>query len=259
MMNRWAQGPAEKFDALASDLVRSKVDVILAWGTPSVRAAKKATGTIPIVMTAVGDPVGAGLISSLARPGGNITGASNSDVELAPKRLQLLKEVLPKLSRVAVLRNPTNQSSELQFQASQTAAQPMGVELQGVDVQDAKEFEEAFATMAKARAGALSVLADQIFFSPRIAELALKYRLPTVFARRENAEKGGLLSYGPSQTEQFRFAANYMDKIFKGAKPADLPVERATKFELVVNMKTAKALGITIPPSILVRADRVIE
>jgi putative tryptophan/tyrosine transport system substrate-binding protein len=259
MLSRWATGTAEKFDAVALDIINSKVDVILAWGTPSVKAAMKASGKIPIVMTAVGDPVGAGLIASLAHPGGNVTGLTNSDVELAPKRMQLLKEVLPRLSRIAVLRNPTNQASELQFNATQAAAGPLGIELQGVDVKDPGEYEGAFLAMAKTRAGALDVLADQIFFSPRIAELALKYRLPTVFPRREMPEKGGLLSYGPSQTEQFRFAANYMDKIFKGSKPSDLPVEQATRFELVVNIKTAKALGVKIPNSILVRADKVIE
>ena len=261
MEYRWVEGTSQRFDDLAVDLVRSKVDLIVAWGTPAVNAAKQATSTIPIVMLAVGDPVGAGLVASLARPGGNITGLTNSDVELAPKRLELLKEVLPRLSRVAVLRNPTNLSGVLQFKETQAAARSLGIELQLVDVRDPKEFESAFSAMAKARAGALSVLADPLFISQRkqIANLAMRSRLPSVFARGESAEAGGLMSYGPNQANMFRQAATYVNKILKGAKPADLPVEQATRFELVVNLKTAKALGVKIPQSILVRADKVIE
>ena len=261
MEYRWVEGTSQRFDDLAVDLVRSKVELILAWSTPAVIAAKQATSTIPIVMLAVGDPVGAGLVASLARPGGNITGLTNSDVELAPKRLQLLKEVLPRLSRVAVLRNPTNLSGELQFRETQAAARSLGIELQLVDVRDPKELEGAFLAMAKARAGALTVLADPMFISrpKQIANLAMRSRLPSAFARRENAEAGGLMSYGPNNADLFRQAATYVNKILKGAKPADLPVEQATRFALVVNLKTAKALGIKIPNSILVRADKVIE
>ncbi len=246
---------------LAVDLVRSKVDLILAWGTPAVKAAKRATSTIPIVMVSVGDPLGAGLIASLARPGGNITGVTNLDAGLAAKRLQLLKEVLPKLSQAIALRNPTNPSADLQFRETQAAARSLNIELQYVDVRDPKELESAFSAIAKPSIGALIVLADQMFTSQRvqIANLAIRNRMATVFARDEHAEAGGLISYGPTQTDQFHHAGIYVGKVLQGAKPADLPVEQPTKFELVINRKTAKALGLTIPRELLLRADRVIE
>ncbi len=252
---------SQPLHGLAVDLVSSKVDLILAWGTPAVKAAKQATSTIPIVMVSVGDPVGAGLIASIARPGGNITGVTNLDVGLAAKRLELLRAVLPKLSQVMVLRNPTNPSVDLQFKETQAAARLLGIELQFVDVRDPKELEGAFSAMAKAHVGALTVLADQMITSQRkqIADLAIRSRMASVFARPEHAEAGGLISYGPTQTDQFHYAGIYVGKILNGAKPADLPVEQPTKFELLINLKTAKALGLKIPPSILQRADRVIE
>ncbi len=259
--NPWVEGTREGFDDLAVDLVRSKVDLIVTWGTPATKAAKQATSTIPVIMVGVGDPVGAGLVASLARPGGNITGVTNLDVGLAAKRLELLKEVLPKLTRVVVLRNPTNPSGVLQFAETQAAARSLGMALQLVDARSPKEIEGAFAAMAKTRAGALTVLADPLFISwqKQIANLAMTGRLPSVFARRENAEAGGLMSYGPNLTDLFRQAATYVDKILKGAKPGDLPIEQPTRFYLVINSKTAKALGIKIPQSVLLRADKVIE
>jgi len=258
---RWPERTPEGLHDLAVDLVRSKVDLILAWGTPAVKAAQRATSTIPIVMVSVGDPVGAGLIASLARPGSNITGVTNLDAGLAAKRLQLLREVLPKLSQMIALRNPTNPSADLQFGETQAAARSLGIELQVVDVRAPEELGSAFSAMAKARVGALTVLADQMFTSQRkqIANLAIRNRMASVFARPEHAQAGGLISYGPTQTDQFHHAGFYAGKIFKGAKPPDLPVQQPTKFELVINMKTAKALGLTIPQSLLVRADEIIQ
>jgi len=251
----------ERLPGLAAELVGSKVDLIVTWGTPGTRAAKQATSTIPIVMAAVGDPVRAGLVASLAHPGGNITGLTNLDVGLAAKRLELLKQVLPKLSLMAVLRNPTNPSGVLQYKDTQAAARTLGIEVQLIDVRDPKEIESAFPAMVKARAGALTVLADPLFFSQQkqIADLAMANRLPSIFAREQNAAAGGLMSYGPNLSDQFRQVATYVDKILKGAKPSDLPVEQPTKFDLVINLKTAKAIGITIPRSVLAWADAVIQ
>src|SRR5438552_1001130 len=258
---RFAEDKYERLPGLAAELVRDKVDVIVVHATPGTRAVKQATRTIPIVMVSVGDPVGTGLVASLARPGSNVTGVSNIDVGLAAKRLQLLKEVLPKLSLVAVLRNPTNPVGELQFRETQAAARSLGIEIQLVDVRDPKELESAFSVMAKARAGAFTVMADLLFLSQQqqIATLATKRRLPSVFARGENVAAGGLMSYGPTLADQFRQAATYVDKILKGAKPGDLPVEEPTRMYLVINLKTAKALGLTIPHSVLLRADQIIE
>ncbi len=250
-----------RLDRLAADLVRSKTDVLVTWTTPATLAAKRATSTIPIVMVSVGDPVGAELVASLSRPGGNVTGITNVAVELTGKQLQLLTELRPGVARIAVLRNPTNPSTALAWRETQTAARSLGVELQLVDVRDPRELGAAFTAMGRERPPGLLVLADAMFLAERsrIAELAQKARLPTAFARSENVEAGGLISYGPKLTEQFRQAATYVDKILKGAKPADLPVEQPTKFELVINLKTAKALGLTIPPSLLLRADEVIQ
>jgi len=258
---RWAEGTSKQLDDVAADLVHSKVALIVAWGTPAVIAAKRATSRIPIVMASVGDPVGAGLVASLARPGGNVTGVSNMDVGLAAKRLELLREVLPKLSQMFALRNPTNPAAVLQFAETQAAARSLGIELQLVDVRDPKELESAFSAMAKARAGALTVLADPMFVTQRkqIANLAIRSRIPSVFARNENVEAGGFISFGPTLVYQFRQAAIYAVKILEGAKPADLPVEQTAKMELVINLKTAKALGLTIPQSLLLRADEVIQ
>ena len=258
---RFAEDKYERLPDLAAGLVRDKVDVIVVHSTPETRAAKQATRTIPIVMVNVADPVGTGLVARLARPGGNITGVSNIDVGLAAKRLELLKEVLPKLSLVGVLRNPNNPSGELQFKETQAAARSLGINIQLFDVRDRKELESAFSVMAKARADAFTVMGDPLFLSQQkhIANLATTTRLPSVFARNENVEAGGLMSYGPTFADQFRQAVTYVDKIFKGEKPGDLPVENPTRMYLVINLKTAKALGLTIPPSLLLRADQVIE
>jgi putative ABC transport system substrate-binding protein len=258
---RFAEDKYERLTSLVAELVRSKVDVILAHGSPAIRAAKHATSTIPIVMVGAGDPVGTGFVASLARPGGNITGLSSIDVGLAAKRLELLKEILPKLARVAVIRNPTNPSGELQFRETQAAARSLGIEVQLFEVRDPKELESAFLVMPKARADAFTVIADPLFLSQQkqIANLAMTKRLPSVFARNENVEAGGLMSYGPTLADLFHQAVTYVDKILKGAKPGDLPVEEPTRMYLVINLKTAKALGLPIPPSLLGRADQVIE
>jgi len=258
---RFAEDKYDRLPGLAAELVRSRVDVIVVHATPGSRAAKQATGTIPIVMVSVADPVGTGFIASLARPGGNITGVSNNDVGLAAKRLGLLKEVLPKLSLVAVLRNPTSPAGELQSRETQTAARSLGIEIQLVDVRDPKELESAFAAMVKGRAGAFTVMGDPLFLSQQkqIANLAMTKRLPSVFARSENVEAGGLMSYGPILAALFRQAATYVYKILEGAKPGALPVEEPTRMYLMINLKTAKALGLTIPQSLLGRADEVIQ
>ena len=258
---RFAEDKNERLPGLAAELVRSKVDVIVVHATRGTRAAKQATGTIPIVMVVVADPVGTGFIASLARPGGNITGVSSNEVQLAAKRLGLLKEVLPKLSLVAVLRNPTSPAGELQFRETQTAARSLGIEIQLVDVRDPKELESAFTAMVKGRAGGFTVMGDPLFLSQQkqIVNLAMTKRLPSVFTRSEAVEAGGLMSYGPTLAAQFRQAGTYVDKILKGAKPGDLPVEEPTRMYLVINLKTAKTLGLTIPQSVLGRADEVIH
>jgi putative ABC transport system substrate-binding protein len=258
---RFAEDKYDRLPGLAAELVRSKVDVVLAHASPAIRAAKQATSIIPIVMMGAGDPVGTGFVANLARPGGNITGVSNIDVVLAAKRLQLLKEVLPKLSRVAVLRNPANPVSELQFREIQAAARSLGIETQTFDVRDPMELESVFSVIATARADALTVIADPMFLSQRnqIANLTITKRLPSIFARNENVKAGGLMSYGSTLADQFRLATTYVDKILKGAKPGDLPVEEPTRTYLVINLKTAKALGLTIPESLLRRADEVIQ
>jgi putative tryptophan/tyrosine transport system substrate-binding protein len=251
----------ERLPTLAAELVRSKVDVIITHASPATRAAKQATSTIPIVMVSVGDPVGTGFVASIARPGGNVTGLSNNDTGLAAKRLELLKEALPKLSRVAVLRNPANPSVASQFREAEDAARSLAIEVQAVDLQDPRELDAAFSMMAKARAGAVTVMGDPLFLSQqkRVADLALRKRLPSIFPRSENVEAGGLMSYGATLADMYRQAAVYVDKILKGAKPGDLPVEEPTRMYLVINQKTARALGLTIPPELLRRADQVIE
>lgn len=258
---RYAEDKPERLPGLAAELVSGRADAIVAHGTPATLAARQATSTIHIVMTGVGDPVGAGLVASLARPGGNITGLTNMDVELAAKRLALLKEVIPKLSRVAVLWVPGSVSSELQFDVTRTASRSLGIELQFFEARDSREIESAFSAIARSRAGALAVLANPLVLSQQkqIAGLASKGRLASVFARSENVEAGGLMSYGPGLDELFRQAATFVAKLLKGAKPADLPVEQPTKFELVINTRTAKAFGLRIPQSVLVQATRVIE
>ena len=258
---RWAEGRLERLPNLAADLVRLKVDVIFGSNTPGTVAAKKATTTIPIVMAVVGDPVGSGLVASLGRPGGNVTGLSSLAVELGPKQLQLLKQAVPRVSRVAVLSNPATQSHVLALKEVEVAARSLGVQLQILEARGSEEFDRAFAAMTRERASALLVLSDPVFlvYRTRLADLAAKSRLPAMYGLREHAEAGGLMAYAANYADLYRRAATYVDKILKGAKPGDLPVEQPTKFELVINLKAAKTLGLTIPQSVLIRADQVIQ
>jgi ABC-type uncharacterized transport system substrate-binding protein len=258
---RSAEGKLYRLAELAAELIQTKVDVIVASGTEASQAAKKATGTIPVVMSNTGDPVGAGIVANLARPGGNITGLSLLATELSAKRLELLKETLPKLARVAVLWNPSNASVVLKFKETEAAARVLGVQLQSLQVQRPSDLESAFQAASHARTDALVTADDQFLSSQRvqIVGLAMRHRLPMASEFREFAVAGGLISYGPSLTDLARRAAVYVDKILKGAKPGDLPIQQPTKFELVVNLKTAKALGLTIPQTLLQRADQVIE
>lgn len=259
---RFAEGKLDRLQDLAADMVRLRVDVIVSLGTQGVTAAKNATETIPIVMIAVRDPIGIGLIASLARPGGNVTGVSGyAGLESIAKQLQLLKEMVPEAGRVAILSNPTNAYHKLAINEVNVAAQAIGVQLQLVEARDESDFDGAFAAMTKERAGAVLVLSDIIFNShgARLADLATAGRLPTANAVRESVEAGGLMAFGPSFLDSYRRSAEYVDKILKGTKPADLPVEQPTKFELVINLQTAKRLGLTLPPTILSRADEVIE
>jgi putative ABC transport system substrate-binding protein len=258
---RWAGGQYDRLPGLAAELVRLKVNVIVAAGPPAIHAAKQATETIPIVMAAVADPVAAGFVASLARPGGNITGISNMVAEVVGKQLELLKEVRPKVSRVALLGNPANPNYTSLVQHAQSAARTLGIRLQPLEAREPRAIDSAFAAITTERAGALIVLADTVLLDHRtqIADYAVRRRLPTVFAVSEFVEAGGLLAYGPSLSDGFRRAAAYVDKILKGAKPADLPIEQPTTFELVVNLKAAKALELTIPQAVLQRADHVIR
>jgi putative ABC transport system substrate-binding protein len=237
------------------------VDVIVAVATPVSAVAKKATDTIPIVMIAVGDPVGLGLIESLAHPGGNLTGVSFSvGMETFGKGLELLRETVPHAHRIAILSNPANPNQPLAISGINSTAKSLGLELQLLEARDSSQFEGAFSAMAKERVSALLVVADTIFLADRNRlVLSTESRLPVAYGYKEHVEAGGLLSYGPSLSDLWRRAAIFVDKILRGAKPADLPVEQPTKFELVVNLKAAKALGLTMPPSLLVRADEVIE
>ena len=259
---RWAGGEYGRLPSLASELVRLQPDVIVAGTMATVRAAKGATNTIPIVMVTVSDPIGEGLISSLARPGGNVTGLTLTPTwAIYGKQLQLLKETVPTAKRIAFLWSPANVAAPPGVKTVEEAARSLGVELHIVGARAPDDFEQAFRTMVGARTEALLVLADGMFFGhrARLAELAIAHRLPTVFASREYAEAGGLMSYGTSSPDLFRRAAIYVDKILKGSKPAELAVEEATKFDLVINLRTAKALPLTIPPSLLARADQIIE
>ena len=258
---RWAAGEEKRFAVLARELVHLKPDVLLTAGTVAVLALKEATASIPIVTALVGDPVGSGVVSSLAKPGGNVTGFAVLTEELEPKRLELLKQALPGLSRVAILLNPTNPYSAIAWRKTQHAAETLGVKLQRVEARNPNDLERALASIAAARPQGLLVSGDRVLFAYRAAILrcVAQNRLPGVFPWREMAHEGGLMSYGPDFADLFRRAATYVDKILKGAKPGDLPVEQPTKFELVINLKTAKALGLTIPQSLLQRADQVIE
>jgi putative ABC transport system substrate-binding protein len=257
---RFADGRFERLPELAAELVHLKVDVILAVGVPAVRAAQHATGTIPIVFPTASDPVGQGLVASLAQPGGNSTGLSFQDPELMGKRLELLRQVVPGVTRVAYLWDAALLNARA-LQETETAARALGVQLLPVEVREPYPFDQAFATMAEAHADALITMPSTVFVNRRtqIVDLASKTRLPGIFPDRELADAGGLMSYGPSLTANYHRAAIYVDKILKGAKPADLPVEQPTKFELVINLKTAKVLGLGIPPVLLFQATEVIQ
>jgi putative tryptophan/tyrosine transport system substrate-binding protein len=259
---RFGEGRQERLPALAAELVQLKVDVLVTGSNPVIAAVKQATATIPVVMAVSRDPVGAGFIANLARPGRNITGLANDPApEIIGKNLELLKEAAPRVSRVAFLWNPVPPGAGTSKHVVEGAARNLGVTFQSVEVRSRNELEAAFAAMVRERANGVVVATDPIFVGPRtqVVLLAARTRLPAVYGLREFAEVGGLLSYGPSIAHQFRRAATYVDKILKGAHPGDLPVEQATKFELVINMKAAKALGLTIPRSLLARADQVIE
>jgi putative ABC transport system substrate-binding protein len=259
--SRWAAGKYDRLPGLAAELVRLKMDVLVTNAVPAIRAAKEATSTIPIVMAGVVDPVATGLVASLARPGGNITGLSVMTPELVGKQLEMLKEVVPKASRVAVLWNPANLGNAPQLKAAEVAARTLGVRLQPLEARGPSEIDSAFAAMTKEGTDAVVVLVDVMFIDQRsrIANLAATHRLPAAHGTPESVEAGGLMVYGPSFLYNYRRAAVYVDKIFKGAKPADLPIEQPTKFDLVINLKTAKALGLTISPSLLARADEIIQ
>lgn len=258
---RWAEGNYQRFPELIAELIASKVDVIVTAGTPATQAYQKARTSIPLVMVAVGDPVGTGIVASLNRPGGNITGLTSISPDLESKRIELLREVIPELSHIAVLWNPKNAFHAIENKQVETAAASfrMKVLYLGVETQD--QIGNAFAQILEEGPEALLVLADRVFLHNRalIMDFATKYRLPGVYAYLELVEAGGLMSYGPSYADMHKRAATYVHKILKGAKPADLPVEQPTKFNLVVNLKTAKALGLKIPQSLLLRADEVIE
>jgi putative tryptophan/tyrosine transport system substrate-binding protein len=260
---RSAEGKLERLPALAAELLALKVDVIVTGGgTPTALAAKEATRTLPIVFTSATDPVTDGLVTSLAHPGGNVTGLSNLAPELVGKCLEQLKEAVPQVSLVAVLWQPGAVGGRTDMlKPAEVAARALGVRVQFVEARGPADFDRAFSDMTRARAGALAVLGSAIFNSERrrLVDLAAKHRLPTVYTSRDFVDAGGLMTYGVNLADLFRRAAAYVDKILKGSKPGDLPVEQPTKFELMINLKTAKALGLTIPPSLLQRADQVIE
>ncbi len=258
---RWALGRAESLQNVAAELVKLKVDVIVTGNTPATLAAQRATKTIPIVAIAVADPLGSGLVASLARPDGNTTGLSLNLTESAPKYLELLQTMVPTASRIAVLVNPDNSSNALVLKSLRGTAQKIGVQILAVEARAAEDIEGKFGGLVRQRVEAVIVASDPLFFTQRqqIVEAVIRYRLPSIFQQRDYVEIGGLMSYGQSLTELYRRAATYVDKILKGAKAGDLPVEQPNIFELVVNTKTADALGLTVPRELLLRADRVIE
>ena len=258
---RSADGRDDRFPGLARELLALKVDVIVTRGTPAAKAVKNATSTVPVVMMASGDPVGVGLVTSLARPGGNITGLSAIVGELSPKRLELIREIVPGLARIAVLANTSNDAVRRDWARIETAARSLGVQSQLLDLRESDALGPTFDDASARRADALVVVIDAITQAnqQRIVGLAMKHRLPAIYSSREFVDAGGLISYGVSYPDLYRRAATYVDKILKGTKPADLPVVQPTKFELVINLKTAKALGIEVPPSLLALADGVIE
>ena len=258
---RYADGQLDRLPALAADLVNANVDIMVTQGTEQTQAARLATGTIPIVMAQIGDAVGAGVVASLARPGGNVTGLTLVATENSTKRLELLKDALPGIARVVVIWNPNNASHRLQAKEAETAAPALGIQLRSIGVRDAGEIEAALHAAAQAKAEALMTMDDSLiqFNRAQIIELAMGQRLPVISEFRTFTESGALLNFSPSLAAMWRRSASYVDKIFKGAKPSDLPVEQPVKFELIINLKTAKALGLTIPESFLLRADEVIE
>jgi putative ABC transport system substrate-binding protein len=258
---RFAGGSLERLAEFAAELVSLKVDVIVAGSTQSIDAARRATKTIPIVFPVTFDPVESGFVDSLARPGGNLTGLSTVNPDAAAKRVELLKEVLPGISRLAVLRNPTNSGSQFPLKETEAGAKQLGLRLQTLEARSSEELEGSFRLATSERAGALIVIIDALFNAQqqRITDLAIKHRLPTMFDNAQYVEAGGLISYGANLSDLFRRAAIYVHKILKGAKPGDLPVEQPNKFDLVINLKTAKQIGLTIPPNVLARADKVIK
>jgi putative tryptophan/tyrosine transport system substrate-binding protein len=258
---RWAEGNYERFSALVDQLLAAKVDVIVTAGTPATLAVKKATTSVPLVMVAVGDPVGTGIAASLARPGGNVTGLSSIAPELEGKRLELLREIVPKLSCVATFWNPLNPFHTSAMKQVLAAAQALQITVQPLGVRASEELDQAFAAVLREQSDALVILADRVFLHnrTRLMDFAAKNRLPSVNAYRELVEAGGLMSFGPSYEDMHRRAAAYVDKILSGAKPGDLPIQQPIKFTLAINLKAANALGLTIPPTLLARADEVIE
>jgi putative ABC transport system substrate-binding protein len=258
---RSADGHFERLPQILAELIALRVDVIVTIGDPVVAAAKAATSTIPIVMAGAGDPVGRGFVASLARPGGNLTGLSNYAVTLTGKWLELAREIVPGIPRVAILRNAGNPTHPLFWAEGEASASRLGLAVYSAEVRGPDDFDPAFAAMTRERVGAVVMLPDPMLGSQRtrLAELSMRFRLPSISSFRENTENGCLISYGPSLAANFRRAAAFIDRILKGAKPGELPIEQPTTFEMVVNVKTARALGLTIPPALLARADRVIE
>ena len=258
---RYAAGRSEKLPELLAELIRLKLDVLVVAGDPAAHAAKKATSVIPIVMVTIPDPVGTGLIASLAHPGGNVTGLSDFHAGVITKRFEVLKDVVPLMSRVAVLLNPANHSNLLQLKDIQAAAPSFRVTIISLEVKGPEDIDDTFATIRKERPGALLVVGDRLFAThqTRIFEFVGKTRLPAIYSQRGYVDAGGLMSYGANFADQYRRAATYVDKILKGAKPADLPVEQPIKFEFIVNLKAAKQIGLTIPPEVLTRANRLIK
>jgi putative ABC transport system substrate-binding protein len=258
---RWAEGQYGRFAQLVAELLAANVEVIVTAGTPAALAVKNATTRVPLVMVAVGDPVGTGLVPSLARPGGNVTGLSSIAPDLEGKRLELLREIVPKLSHVGLFFNPANPFHEVSLRQAQGAAEAVRIGLLLLSVKASQELDSAFAAILAAKPDALLILADRIYLHERkrMMEFAAQHRLPTANAHKEMVEAGGLLSYGPSYEEMHRRAADYVDLIFRGSKPGDLPIQQPTKFDLKINLNTARSLGLTIPPTLLARADEVIE
>jgi putative ABC transport system substrate-binding protein len=259
--SRWADAQPGRLRGLAAELIDAKVDILVTAGSEAALAAKQVTSSIPIVMATGGDPVELGLAAGLARPGGNVTGVISLIAQLTVKRLELPKQLIPRAARIAIVRDPDNRSSALSLRAAEGAAKSLGVVVQGFSVRNSREVDAVFVAMKRARADAAILAENTVFIAERrrIADLAVTHRLPMMFAAKEYAEAGGFLSYGTDYPDLFRRAAMYVDKILKGAKPADLPIEQPTKFEFVINLKTAKALGLTIPQSVLLRADEVIQ